>query len=188
MKKIQLLFVALAFAGTAVAQTWSPDKNHSRIAFDITHLMVAEVTGNFKNWEAKITSSKDDLSDAVIEVSADVASVDTDNANRDADIQKEGFFDAAKYPKLTFKSTALTKVDGNKYKLKGDLTMKGVTKPVEFDAVISGPIEHPRSKKKVIGLKVTGAFKRTDFGVGQPGGGFLSEDVTLRAAGEFVKD
>jgi len=190
MKK-NILLVAFAFtAASAMGQTWNVDKSHAKLGFSITHLMISDVEGSFKTYEATITSAKDDFSDAVFDISADIAGIDTDSEGRDKDLQGERFFDAAKFPKLTFKSTSLTKVEGNKYKLVGDLTMKGVTKPVELSVTINGPIERKGrdgSARKVIGLKVTGTFKRTDFGVGGAGNAMVSEEVTLNANGEFIK-
>lgn len=185
MKKLNIIAVLLLVAASASAQTWAVDKGHAKLGFGITHLMISEVDGQFKTYEASITSAKDDFSDAVFEISADIAGISTDNENRDKDLQSEGFFDAAKFPKLTFKSTSFAKVEGNKYKLVGDLTMKGVTKSIEMDVVINGPID--RRGKKVIGLKVNGTFKRTDFGVGRPGAAMVSEEVLIIANGEFVK-
>lgn len=187
MKKLNILAALVLIAGTAFSQTWTVDKAHAKLGFGITHMLLSEVDGSFRNFDATITSSKDDLSDASFELSADVASIDTDNENRDNDLKSDKYFDAAKFPKLSFKSTSFKKVEGNKYKLAGDLTIKGVTKPVNLDVVLAGPIEHPRSKKKMIGLKVSGSFKRTDFGIGGPGGAMLSEEVLLIANGEFVK-
>ena len=187
MKKINMLVALVLVAGTAFSQTWTVDKAHAKLGFGITHMMLSEVDGSFKTFDATITSSKDDLSDAVIEVSADVTSIDTDNENRDNDLKSDKYFDAAKHAKLSFKSTSFKNVGGNKYKLSGDLTIKGITKPVDLDVTIMGPVEHPRSKKKMIGIKASGTFKRTDFGVGGPGGATLSEEVLLIANGEFVK-
>jgi polyisoprenoid-binding protein YceI len=185
MKKTIAIFALALVAFGVQAQTWNVDKAHAKLGFSITHLMISEVEGNFKTFDATITSSKDDFSDAVFDISADIAGIDTDNENRDKDLNSEGYFNAAAFPKLTFKSTSFTKVEGNKYKLVGDLTIKGVTKPVELAVTINGPID--RRGKKVIGLKVTGMFKRTDFGVGKPGGAMVSEEVNLIANGEFVK-
>ena len=185
MKKNILLYVFLLLSASAVAQTWAVDKSHAKLGFSVTHLMISDVEGSFRTYEASITSAKDDFSDAVFDISADIAGINTDNEGRDKDLQGEGYFDAAKFPKLTFKSTSFTKVEGNKYKLVGDLTMKGVTKPVEMQVIINGPID--RRGKKVIGIKVSGMFKRTDFGVGRPGGAMLSEEITIIANGEFVK-
>lgn len=185
MKKNILLFAFVLIAAAAGAQGWAVDKAHAKLGFSITHLMISDVEGSFRTYEATITSAKDDFSDAVFEISADIAGINTDNEGRDKDLQGEGFFDAAKFPKLTFKSTSFAKVEGNKYKLVGDLTMKGVTKPIEMQVVINGPID--RRGKKVIGVKVSGMFKRTDFGVGRPGGAMVSEEITIIANGEFVK-
>lgn len=189
-KTISLSVLLLALALGVNAQAWNVDKSHAKLGFSITHLMISDVEGSFKTFEATITSSKDDFSDAVFEISADIAGIDTDSEGRDKDLQGERFFDAAKYPKLTFKSTSFTKVEGNKYKLVGDLTMKGVTKPVELNVTVNGPIERKGrdgSARKVIGLKVGGTFKRTDFGVGGAGNAMVSEEVTLNANGEFIK-
>jgi len=185
MKKLNIIAALVFIAATANAQVWAVDKAHAKLGFGITHLMISEVDGQFKTYEASITSAKDDFSDAVFDISADIAGIDTDNEGRDKDLQGEGFFDAAKFPKLSFKSKSITKVEGNKYKLVGDLTMRGVTKPITMDVVINGPID--RRGKKVIGIKVTGTFNRVDFGVGKPGGAMLSEEVAIIANGEFVK-
>lgn len=185
MKKTIVFAAFLLAATSAFAQTWNVDKSHAKLGFSITHLMISDVEGSFRTYEATITSAKDDFSDAVFEVSADIAGINTDSEGRDKDLQGERFFDAAKFPKLTFKSTSISKLEGNKYKLTGDLTMKGVTKPVEMQLTINGPID--RRGKKVIGLKVSGTFKRTDFGVGGAGNAMVSEDITIIANGEFVK-
>lgn len=185
MKKINILAALLLVSVGALAQIWNVDKGHSSLGFGITHLMISEVDGSFKSYSATITSSKDDFSDAVFEISADIDSINTGHKGRDKDLRSEGYFDAAKFPKLTFKSTTITKGEGNKYKLVGDLTMKGVTKSIEMDVVINGPID--RRGKKVIGLKVTGTFNRAAFGVGKPGSAMVSEEVSIIANGEFVK-
>jgi polyisoprenoid-binding protein YceI len=188
MKTLRLLAVLLLVTSTSFAQTWSNDKNHSKLGFEVTHLLVSTVTGIFKNFDVKVTSSKDDLSDAVFNVTADVASIDTDVEKRDNDLKSENYFNAAKYPTLTFKSTSFKKVEGNKYKLAGDLTIKGVTKPVTLDVVMNGPVVHPYSKKQMVGLKITGDIKRTDFGVGPDNGAMISDEIKIVANGELAKD
>lgn len=187
MKKLNILAAFVLIAGSAFAQTWAVDKAHAKLGFGITHMQLSEVDGNFKTFDATITSSKDDFSDAVFDISADIASIDTDMEMRDNDLKSEKYFDAAKFPKLTFKSTSLKKVEGNKYKLAGDLTLHGVTKPIEMDVIINGPVANPRDKKMMVGLKVSGTFKRTDFGIGGAGGAMLSEEVLIVANGEFKK-
>lgn len=176
---------------TAYAQTWAVDKAHSKVGFTVTHLMLSEVDGNFKTFDAKITSSKPDLSDAVFEFSTDINSIDTGNERRDGDLKGERWFDAAKYPSLTFKSISFKKIADKKYKVAGDLTMHGVTKPVALDVTMAGPTQMPGRDGKPgpekAGFKMTGTLKRTDFGVGGAGAMPVSEEVELKATGEFTK-
>lgn len=179
----------LTISASSYGQTWTADKSHAKVGFTVTHLMLTEVDGNFKNYDAKITASKPDLSDAVIELTADVNSINTENDRRDTHLKSPDFFDAAKYPTITFKSTSFKKVEGKKYKLTGDLTMHGVTKPVTLDAVLTGPVtmENPRGKQEKAGLKLSGTIKRSDFGVGSSSVAVVSDEVELKAAGEFAK-
>lgn len=185
-----LLPVALVFASfSTYAQTWSVDKAHAKIGFTVTHLMLSEVDGNFKTFDAKITAAKPDLSDAVFEVSADVNSISTDNERRDGDLKSEKFFDAAKYPTLSFKSKSFTKVSGKQYKAVGDLTMHGITKPITLDVVMNGPVtnESPRGKSEKVGFKITGMLKRSDFSLGTIPVAVVSDEVELKGNGEFTK-
>jgi len=192
MKKLVLVAALLSttlFAFKPAAEfIWGADTAHSKLGFEITHLMISDVEGSFKNFESKITASKDDFSDAVVELSADVNSVNTDNEKRDAHLLNADFFDAAKYPKLTFKSTSFKKVSNNKYKVAGNLTFHGVTKPVVLDATLRGISNNPATKATIAGFKVTGTIKRSDFNFGTKyATAMLSEEVTLNANTEFVK-
>jgi len=190
MKKATIIAALLiASAATTFAQTWTADKAHSRVGFNVTHLSVAELGGTFNSIDAKLTSAKPDFTDAVVEFSADVNSINTDNEQRDTHLKSPDFFDAAKFPTLTFKSTSFKKVSDKKYKVSGNLTLKGVTKPVVLDVVLGGTSTNPMSKKEVVGFKITGTIKRSDFGVaaGMPAA-MLSDEVTLNAGTEFVKD
>ncbi len=192
MKKL-ILFVAIlttAFATQTMAQTtWTADKAHSKIGFTITHLMISDVEGYFKNAEATITSPGDDFVNSQVEFTADAASVTTDNDQRDAHVKGPDFFDVDKFAKLTFKSTSVKKVAANKFKVTGNLTLHGVTKPVVLDAVLRGVTVNPMSKKQTAGFKVTGTIKRSDFGFGSKfPAAMLSDEVTLSANTEFVKN
>lgn len=190
MKKVTLILLAVAmFSFTAAPTLWKSDKTHSNIKFAITHLMVSEVEGTFKKFDAKITASKEDFSDAVVELTADVNSIDTENADRDTHLKNADFFDAAKYPTLTFKSKTFKKVADKKFEVKGDLTLHGVTKEVTFEATHRGTIEHPMMKKQVAGFKVSGIINRKDFGIGAGyANAMLSDDVAFTANAEFVKE
>ena len=188
MKKATL-FAALLFSSVgAFAQNWTLDKAHSNLGFTVTHMMLSEVDGKFKTFDVKMTSSKDDFTDAQIELTADVSSINTDQERRDTHLKSPDFFDATKYPTLAFKSKSVTKVSGNKYKVAGDLTMHGVTKPVVLDAVLKGPVTNPQNKKTLAGFTVTGEVKRGDFTLGSAPAAVVSDEITIRASGELVKN
>lgn len=191
MKAFVFTVASLFALSSAYAQTnWAVDKAHAKVGFTVTHLMLTDVDGNFKNFDAKITASKPDLSDAVVELTADVNSINTDNERRDGHLKSPDFFDATQFPTLTFKSTSFQKVEGKNYKMVGNLTMHGVTKPVTLDAVLTGPVtmENPRGKQEKAGLKVSGTLKRSDFNLGaKTPTAVVSDEVELKAAGEFAK-
>lgn len=186
MKKLIIAVVLIASTFSGFAQSWSLDKSHAGVKFEITHMMLTDVSGKFKAFDAKFTSSKDDFSDAKFEFSADISSIDTDNSMRDGHLQGESWFDAAKNPKMTFASTSFTKVSGNKYKMAGNLTMKGKTGPVTLDVTLNGPVTDQRSQKKKVGIKATGSINRTKWGVGGEGNMPVTEELAITAAGEFV--
>lgn len=189
MKKITIIASLLALSATTFAQTWSVDKAHARLGYSIKHMTLSDSEGNFKAYDAKITATKPDFSDAKFDISIDVASLNTENDMRDKHLKSGDFFDVEKYPTITFKSTSFKKVNGNQYKLVGDLTFHGVTKQVMLNAVYNGTQENPQSKKLVAGFTITGAFKRKDFGFAtEAPATMLGEDVNLRASGEFVKE
>lgn len=193
MKKLFLLAAVLTTALFAFkpfqAPTWDADPSHSKLGFVVTHMLINDVDGSFKTFQSKITSSKPDFSDAVVELSADAASVNTDNDQRDGHLKGADFFDVAKYPKLTFKSTSVKKVSNNKLKVTGNLTLHGITKPVTLDATLRGTTTNPMSKKITAGFKVTGTIKRADFNLGSKyGNAILGEEVALNINTEFVKN
>jgi len=187
MKRITMLTAAVMIAAATFAQSWTLDKAHAKLGFTITHLMVSDVEGTFKTFDITLISSKEDFSDAVITLTADVNSINTDNDKRDEHLKSPDFFDAAKFPSLTFKSKSFTKVSGKNYKLTGYLTLHGVTKPVTLDVIYNGTITNPMSKKLVSGFKISGTIKRSDFGVGGAMTGILSDEVTLIGNAEFDK-
>ncbi|GAB3999341.1 YceI family protein [Spirosoma daeguense] len=189
MKRLSFTFAILLASFATYAQTWNLDKSHSRVGFTVTHMMLTDVDGNFKTFDAKLTASKPDLSDAVFEVTADINSINTDNERRDGHLKGPDFFDAAKFPNLTFKSTSFQKAEGKKYKLAGDLTMHGVTKPVTLDVVMNGPVtqEGRNGKQDKVGFKVSGTIKRLDFGIGSSTTAVVSDEIELKGTAEFAK-
>jgi polyisoprenoid-binding protein YceI len=189
MKKFNAILMMLLVAGGTMAQTnWAIDKAHSRVGFVVPHYGISEVEGNFKDFDATVVSKADDFSGAEITFTAKTSSVDTDNERRDGHLKSADFFDAEKFPDLSFKGT-LSK-QGGKYKLKGDLTMKGVTKPVEFEVTYGGTIDTGRGLKA--GFKLSGEINRQDFGVSYggktPGGdAVIGDKVTVTAKVEVDK-
>ena len=189
MKKTILLLAAAMFSIGAFAQsTWKNDPMHSKLGFTITHLMVSDVDGIFKDFSCTIVASKPDFSDAKFDLTVNTTSVNTDVDYRDNDLRSANYFDVAKFPTMTFTSTGITAVSSNHYKLTGNLTLHGVTKPVTMDLWYRGTIVNPMSKKDDAGFKLTGVIKRSDFGFApQAGSAMLSDDVTVTANGEFGK-
>lgn len=188
MKKVVLAAALLCSTVGAFAQTWTLDKAHSNLGFTVTHMMLSEVDGKFQDFDVKMVSSKPDFTDAEIDLTANVSSINTNQEKRDGHLKSADYFDAAKYPTLTFKSKSISKVSGNKYKLMGDLTMHGVTKPVTLDAVLTGPVTNPQNKKTLAGFKVMGEVKRADFTLGNAPAAVLSDEIAIRASGELVKN
>ena len=192
MKKVTLITLltisAFFFSFKVVApSTWTLDKNHGKLGFTITHLMISDIEGSFKNFDAKITTPNEDFTDAVVEMTAETTSINTDNEKRDNHLRTDAFFDVAKFPLMTFKSTSFKKTGTNTYKVTGDLTMHGVTKPVNLDVICNIGAD-PQSKKPIAGFKITGKLKRTDFGIGTSfPAAMVSDEVTINANGEFKK-
>ena len=192
MKKITILAsaaTALMFSFTTPdAGTWTADKSHSKIGFSIVHLGVSDVDGSFKKFDAKFTSSKEDFTDAVFDFTADVNSINTDDEKRDGHLKSPDFFDAAKFGTITFKSKTIKKIADKKYTIIGELTMHGVTKLVDLEAMIASTT-NPMSKKPVVGVKISGKVNRSTFGIAATmPGTMLSEEVAIKGSAEFGKE
>jgi polyisoprenoid-binding protein YceI len=189
--KITLMLAVVALLSFTVVEQFSytVDASHSRLGFTIKHMGISDFNGNFGKFETKITTSKADFSDAVIELSADVNTINTGNEMRDGHLKGADFFETEKFPTLTFKSTSFKLIEGKNYKIEGDLTLHGITKKVTLNAMHYGIVENPQSKKTVAGFKVTGVVKRSEFGIGAgfPAPG-LSDEVNLIADLELGKN
>ncbi len=182
-----MAFVATT-AFTPISDTWKNDAPHSRLSFTVTHLGINDVTGTFDDIDVTVKATKPDFSDASFELTAKTASIDTRVEARNHHLKSADFFDVETYPTLTFKSTAIKAAGKNKYKLSGDLTIHGVTKPVVVDLKYNGTVENPMTKKQTAAFQITGIIKRSDFGVG---GKFppplVSDEVRIKADGEFIQ-
>jgi polyisoprenoid-binding protein YceI len=163
MKKINtIVLLLLTVAGSAFAQTkWNTDAAHSKVGFTVTHMTVAEVEGNFKDFTATVASKSEDFNGAEVEFTAKVASINTENENRNNHLKSDDFFNAEKYPDITFKGV-LVKENG-KYQLKGKLTLRDVTKDVAFDVTYGGTVDTGRGVKA--GFKLTGKINRLEYGL-----------------------
>ena len=184
MKKFMTTAAASLLVMAAAAQTnWKVDASHSKLGFSVTHMMVSEVEGKFKVFNGTISSKSEmDFSDAKIEFTADAASINTEDEKRDGHLKSPDFFDVAKFPTITFKSTSM-KPDGKgktTYILEGELTMHGVTKKVKFTAIgAAKTVKDPYGNIKN-GFKVMGTISRKDFG--------LMWNAALEAGGVAVSD
>ncbi|WP_345213883.1 YceI family protein [Mucilaginibacter gynuensis] len=190
MKKTIMLLAAAILVNTAVfAQTtWNLDKAHANLKFTVTHLLVSDVDGSFKDFDATIVSSKPDFSDAKFSFTAQTASVNTENEKRDGHLKSADFFDVEKFPTITFASTSIKKVADKKYKVTGNLTLHGTTKVVTLDLWYRGTIVNPMSKADDAGFQVTGTIKRSDFAFGTKfPAAVVSDEVEIKANGEFGK-
>jgi polyisoprenoid-binding protein YceI len=162
---VAVLFSVVA-ASTLMAQAtgWTFDKAHSSINFSIRHMVISEVTGNFKDFSILVNATKDDFTDATIDATIKVASINTENEQRDSHLKSDDFFNAEKFPEIKFRSTSFEKVSDNKYKIKGDLTMRDVTKSVIFVGVYNGSIKGMRGTT-ISSWKATISINRFDYGL-----------------------
>ena len=171
---------------------WVLDPSHSELGFKVKHLMVTNVSGSFNNFSVTAETSGDDFANAVVTFSADTTSISTNSEQRDEHLKSADFFDAANFPAITFKATAFEKKgSGEEYELTGDLTIKDVTKTVEFDVVYNGTVKDPWGNTKA-GFKLTGSINRVDYGIKwnvalEAGGVLVSEEVKIVCDIEIAK-
>ena len=183
----------LAMGLTTQAQSkWSFDKAHSKISFNVEHLVISEVNGQFASFDGAVTSSSEDFAGSSIDFSIEVASIDTDNDRRDGHLKSDDFFNAEKFPTITFKGKSLEKVEGNQYKLTGDLTIRDVTKEVVLDVKYGGTVKDPYGNIKA-GFKVTGNINRFDYNLKwnaamESGGLVVGENVEIVGNIELTKE
>lgn len=145
-------------------KTWVIDPLHSDVLFKIKHLVISNVTGSFKKFEGNFVSEGDDFNNAKVNFTIDVKSIDTNQAQRDEHLKTGDFFDADLYPQITFESTSFVNVGGSDYKMDGNLTLRGVTKPIELNVDYGGSEDNGHGVLKH-GFEVTGVVNRMDFGM-----------------------
>ncbi|HVY46510.1 MAG TPA: YceI family protein [Minicystis sp.] len=170
--------------------TWKIDTSHSSVAFTVRHMMIAKVRGQFAKWQGTITLD-DDVANSSAEATMEVASLDTHEAQRDGHLKSADFFDAEKHPTLTFKSTRVEPTGKDHYRLTGDLTIRGTTKPVTLEVESLGGGKDPWGNQRVA-FAAKGSIDRRDFGLTwnqalEAGGVLVSEKVDLDVEVQAVK-
>jgi polyisoprenoid-binding protein YceI len=191
--KMRCLLLAVAMLPTLLfAQTkWNIDKAHSSVGFTVTHMVISEVDGSFKSFNGSIASKNADFTDAEIDFTVEVSSINTDNEMRDNHLKSPDFFEAAKFPQMAFKSTSFKKLSGNKYALEGKLTIKGISKPAKFEVVYGGTAKDPYGNIKA-GFKASGSINRFDYdlkwnALTEAGGAMVGQDVAITIKLEFAQ-
>lgn len=173
-------------------QIWSLDPTHSELQFKIKHLMISTVTGQFNQFKAEIETQGDDFTKAKVHFETAVESISTNNEQRDAHLKNGDFFDAPKYPFITFDSEKMEKISEDEYKLHGTLTIRGISKKIILVAEFGGITKDPWGNTRT-GFSVTGKINRQDFGisfgaVSETGGLLLGDEVKIIANVQFVKE
>jgi len=165
--------------------TWAIDPMHSEMLFKIKHLVISTVTGSFKKFEGIAITSGDDFNNAKVNFTIDVNSIDTNQSHRDEHLLSSDFFESEAYPQIKFQSTSFTKESAGDYKMTGNLTIKGVTKPVALNVEYGGSQKDMYGNTKH-GFEITGKINRKDFGmtynaITEAGGLTLGEEVKVIA-------
>jgi polyisoprenoid-binding protein YceI len=149
---------------TAVKTIWKVDPTHSEITFKVKHLVISTVTGKFKSFDATLETENESFEGAQITFKADIDSIDTGVADRDGHLKSDDFFNAEKYPEMTFTSTEFTKTGEGTFALKGNLTIRDITKEITLDVDHGGTVVDPYGQKKA-GFEISGAINRKEFGL-----------------------
>jgi polyisoprenoid-binding protein YceI len=193
MKMLSMLsgLILLAAWPLAAQDAWQMDASHSSIEFSVTHMLISEVTGRFRDFDVAMTSKGDDFSGAAIATTVKTASISTDNADRDQALLGADFFDTEKYPTATFKSTRFEKAGDGKYTIAGELTIRDSTKPVVLDATLLGSMTDSRGGVRS-GWRAETTINRFDYGVAwnralEAGGLVVSKEVRITIRLEMKK-
>lgn len=189
MKKIALLFIATLFSVTTFAQTkYNVDTYHSFLNFSVGHLGISFVDGKMDKYQGTLEMDKEDIATAKFNFTIDASSVNTGIEMRDDHLRSADFFETAKYQDIKFVSTSIKKAGKNNYKLNGNLTIKGITKPVTFDLVYGGLLKDDGQGNQKVGFQATTTVDRTAFNINyDPTGMGVAKDVKFIVNLEFTK-
>ncbi len=171
---------------------WSIDPSHSEIGFKVKHMMFTNVSGKFNDFQAIIENDDDQFETSVVSFSANVSSIDTNNMDRDNHLRSADFFDVDSFPKISFKSTGILKINEGQFEVSGDLTIKDVTQNVTLEVEYSGLMKDPWGNTKA-GISLSGKINRKDFGLTwntslETGGVLVGEDIKLAAEVQLIKE
>lgn len=170
---------------------WSLDPTHSELGFKIKHLMISSVSGAFTKFDVQTETTAEDFSNAQVEATVDVTSINTNNSQRDEHLRNADFFEVENHPNIVFKSTKVEKVDDENFNLFGDVTIKNTTKPVKLSVEYNGIAKDPWGNIKA-GFTINGKLNRKDFGITynaamETGGVMLGEEVKINGDIQLVK-
>jgi polyisoprenoid-binding protein YceI len=173
---------------TVPAGTWTVDRAHSSVSFTVRHLMVSKVRGSFKDFDGEFVTAADPL-DSKVTATVQMASIDTREEGRDEHLRTNDFFDIEHHPTMTFTSTKIVG-SGSDYTVTGDLTIRGVTRPVTFDLEVNGVQRDPWGKTRA-GFTLSGAINRKDWGIEynallEGGGVMIGDKVNIEIDVEAV--
>ncbi len=192
MTKILASLLSLAPAvALAATSAWNVDASHSQVGFAVKHLVISNVRGEFRTYSGKVVLDEADPTKSAVEATVDVASIDTKVADRDTHLKSPDFFDVAKYPTMTFKSTKVAKAGKDRLKVTGDLTLHGVTKPVVLDVQTTPAVKGMYGETRR-GFSGTTKLSRKEFGLTWnkvvEAGPAVGDEVTVTLDLEVVKD
>lgn len=170
---------------------WNIDPSHSEIQFKVKHLVISTVTGRFNSFSGKAETDGEDFENAKITFEADIDSIFTNNADRDAHLKSDDFFNAEKFPEISFESSSFKKTGDSSYKLTGNLTMRDVTKEVALDVEFGGMVTDPYGQTKA-GFEISGAVSRKEFGLNwnaitEAGSVVVADNIALQLNVQLVK-
>ncbi len=176
---------------TAVRTKWAIDPTHSEVNFKVKHLMIANVKGAFQKFNASIEAVGADFENARVQATLEASSIFTNEENRDNHLRSADFFDVEQHPHLQFTGTEMKHVAGNDYTLTGDLTIKGITKPVTLEVEFGGKNTDPWGNEK-LAFALNGHINRKDWGLNwnaalETGGVLVSDEVRISAELQFVE-
>jgi polyisoprenoid-binding protein YceI len=174
------------------AVKWAFEPSHCKIGFSTTHFGISETEGSFRKFDGAISTQGEDFSDAQVELSIDVNSIDTQDESRDGHLKSADFFNAEQFSIIHFKSTALEVVKTNQYKMHGNLTIVGITKPIALNVDFGGVVERDPFGNTKAGFRITGKINRKDWGIMWNrnldfGGVAVGENIRIKCHIQLVK-